>query len=95
MYLDGKLLIDNWQKQSYNTILKEFSFEKGKEYDVKIEFYESAGNAKFKLVWDADIQDNWKQEIKGAVIAAEKSDVAVVFAGIHEGEFRDRALLRP
>lgn len=93
MYLDGKLLIDNWQKQSYNTILKEFPFEKGKEYDVKIEFYESAGNAKFKLVWDADIQDNWKQEIKDAVIAAEKSDVAVVFAGIHEGEFRDRALL--
>ncbi|MBU2997985.1 glycoside hydrolase family 3 C-terminal domain-containing protein [Cellulophaga baltica] len=93
MYLDGKLLIDNWQKQSYNTTLKEFSFEKGKEYDVNIEFYESAGNAKFKLVWDADIQDEWKKEIEDAVAVAKKSDVAVVFAGIHEGEFRDRALL--
>jgi beta-glucosidase len=93
MYLDGKLLIDNWQKQSYNTILKEFSFEEGKEYDVKIEFYESAGNAKFKLVWDANIQDEWKQQISDAVATAEKSDVAVVFAGINEGEFRDRALL--
>jgi beta-glucosidase len=93
MYLGGKLIIDNWQKQSYNTILKEFSFEKGKEYDVKIEFYESAGNAKFKLVWDADVQDAWEQEIADAVAVAEKSDVAVVFAGIHEGEFRDRALL--
>ncbi|WP_405605838.1 glycoside hydrolase family 3 C-terminal domain-containing protein [Polaribacter sp. Asnod1-A03] len=93
MYLDGKLLIDNWQKQSYNTILKEFSFVEGKEYDVKIEFYESAGNAKFKFVWDAEINDAWEQQIKDAVAAAEKSDVAVVFAGIHEGEFRDRALL--
>lgn len=93
MYLDGKLLIDNWQKQSYNTILKEFSFVEGKEYDVKIEFYESAGNAKFKFVWDAEINDAWEQQIKDAVTAAEKSDVAVVFAGIHEGEFRDRALL--
>ncbi|MEP3836186.1 MAG: glycoside hydrolase family 3 N-terminal domain-containing protein [Algibacter sp.] len=93
MYLDGKLLIDNWQKQSYNTILKEFSFVEGKEYDVKVEFYESAGNAKFKLVWDAEINDAWEQQIKDAVSAAEKSDVAVVFAGIHEGEFRDRALL--
>ncbi|UMB61781.1 glycoside hydrolase family 3 C-terminal domain-containing protein [Lutibacter sp. A80] len=93
MYLDGKLIIDNWQKQSYTTILKEFSFEAGKEYDIKIEFFESAGNAKFKLVWDAFIENNWQQQIAEAVLKAEKSDVAVVFAGIHEGEFQDRALL--
>ncbi|MFY0713220.1 glycoside hydrolase family 3 C-terminal domain-containing protein [Seonamhaeicola sp. NFXS20] len=93
LYLDGKLLIDNWQKQSYNTILKEFYFVEGREYDVKIEFFESAGNAKFKFVWDADVTQEWEQQIKDAVTAAEKSDVAVVFAGIHEGEFRDRALL--
>lgn len=93
MYLDGKLLIDNWQKQSYNTILKEFNFVEGQEYDIKIEFYESAGNAKFKLVWNAEVEQKWEQQIKEAVAAAQKSDVAVVFAGIHEGEFRDRALL--
>ncbi len=93
MYLDGKLIIDNWQKQSYTTILKEFSFEEGKEYDIKIEFFESAGNAKFKLVWDAFIENNWEQQIAEAVEKVKKSDVAVVFAGIHEGEFQDRALL--
>uniref|UniRef100_UPI004047B06B glycoside hydrolase family 3 N-terminal domain-containing protein n=1 Tax=Mariniflexile sp. TaxID=1979402 RepID=UPI004047B06B len=93
MYLDGKLLIDNWQKQSYSTILKEFSFEAGKEYDIKIEFFEAAGNAKFKLVWDATVQNEWEQQIAEAVEAAKKSDVAVVVAGIHEGEFQDRALL--
>lgn len=93
MYLDGKLLIDNWQKQSYNTILKAFSFEADKEYDIKIEFFESAGNAKFKLVWDATHQNEWEQQIAEAVEAAKKSDVAVVVAGIHEGEFQDRALL--
>ena len=93
MYLDNKLIIDNWQKQSYTTILKEFYFEEGKEYDIKIEFFESAGNAKFKLVWDAFIENNWEQQIEEAVAKAEKSDIAVVFAGIHEGEFQDRALL--
>ncbi|MBP1840037.1 glycoside hydrolase family 3 protein [Formosa algae] len=93
MYLDGKLIIDNWKKQSYNTILKPFSFEADKSYDVKIEFYESAGNAKFKLVWDAEINQEWEQQIEDAVNQAKQSDVAVVFAGIHEGEFRDRALL--
>lgn len=93
MYLDGKLFIDNWKKQSYNTILKGFSFVEGKEYDVKIEFYESAGNAKFKFVWDAEINQEWEKQIRNAVAVARKSDVAVVFAGIDEGEFRDRALL--
>ena len=93
MYLDGKLIIDNWQKQSYNSILKPFSFEEGKTYDIKIEFFEAAGNAKFKLIWDAEIQNEWEQQIADAVSAAEQSDVAVVVAGIHEGEFQDRALL--
>lgn len=93
MFLDGELLIDKWQKQSYNTTLKEFEFKAGKEYDVKIEFFESAGNTKVKLIWDAQIKQEWKSQIKEAVDAAKKSDVAVVFAGIDEGEFRDRALL--
>lgn len=93
MYLDGKLLIDKWQKQSYNTTLKEFEFKAGKEYDVKIEFFESAGNTKVKLVWDAQVKQEWKSQIEEAVATAKKSDVAVVFAGIDEGEFRDRALL--
>ncbi len=61
MYLDGKLLIDNWQKQSYNTKLKAFKFSEGKEYDIKIEFFEAAGNAKFKLIWDATVVNEWQQ----------------------------------
>lgn len=93
MYLNGKLFIDNWQKQSYNTIVKEFSFEADKEYDIKIEFFESAGNAKFKLIWDATVKNEWQQQIADAVEIAKKSEVAVVVAGIHEGEFQDRALL--
>lgn len=93
LFLNGELFIDNWKKQSYQAILKEYSFEAEKEYDVKLEFFESAGNAKLKLVWDAGIENYWEQQIEDAVRAAEKSDVAIVFAGIHEGEFQDRALL--
>lgn len=93
LYLDGKLIIDNWRKESYNTTLKPFLFKEGKSYDIKIEFFEAAGNAKFKLIWDFDIDNNWKNQIADAVKTAKKSDVAVVVAGIHEGEFRDRALL--
>lgn len=93
LYLDGKLIIDDWKKQSYQTILKDFTFEEGKEYEIKLEFFESAGNVKFKLVWDATVENEWEKQIAEAVEKAEQSDVAVVFGGIHEGEFQDRALL--
>lgn len=93
LYLDGQLLIDNWKKQSHRTTLHEFAFEAGKEYDINLEFFEPEGNVKFKLVWDATVQDNWRQQIADAVVAARLSEAAVVVAGIHEGEFQDRALL--
>lgn len=93
LYLDGKLLIDNWQKRSHRTIVEEFTFEAGKDYDLKLEFFESEGNVKFRLVWDATAENNWRRQIDEAVAAARQSEVAVVVAGIHEGEFQDRALL--
>lgn len=38
LYINNKLLIDNWYKQSYRTSLIDYSFEKGKSYDIRIEF---------------------------------------------------------
>ena len=93
LYLDGQLIIDNWKKQTEQTILKEFYFEADKTYDIKLEFFESAGNANIKLVWDVTTENKWQQQIEEAVKAAQNSDIAVVFAGIHEGEFQDRAML--
>ena len=93
MWINGKLMIDNWQKKSYQTKTVDYQFVADKSYDIRIEFFESAGNAKFKLIWNATVNDEWEQQIAAAVEAAQKSDVAVVAAGIHEGEFQDRALL--
>ncbi len=93
LYLDGKLLIDNWKKQSYRTILQDFVFEAGREYDLKLEFFEPAGNSRLALVWDVTVEENWQQQIAEAAEAARRSEVAIIAAGIHEGEFQDRALL--
>lgn len=92
--IDDKLIIDNFNKTSYKTVTVPFKFEKGKTYNIKVEYYETAGNARFKMVWNYGI-DFLKREkmIKEAVKAAQKSDVAVIVAGIHEGEFQDRAFL--
>jgi beta-glucosidase len=93
LYINNKLIIDNWKKQTYSTMLADYYFEKDKNYDLKIEFFEPVGNAHLKLIWNVDVASDWKNKIDEAVVAANKSDIAVVVAGIHEGEFQDRAML--
>jgi len=93
LYINNQLIIDNWQKQTYQTLLYGYNFEKDKQYDVRIEFYEPAGNATIKLVWNAGLKNDFNKKIKEAVAIARQSDVAIITVGIQEGEFQDRAML--
>jgi beta-glucosidase len=93
LWLDDRLVIDNWRKQSYRTILADVQLEQGRQYDVRVEYYESTGNARVRLVW-TDGMERWRDQIDSAVAVARASDAALIVAGIEEGEFRDRAFLR-
>ncbi|GCC50299.1 beta-glucosidase [Chryseotalea sanaruensis] len=94
LYLDDKLIIDRWGKQSYSTSLVDYAFEKNKKYNIRIEFYEPVGNAHIKLVWDVGVPNDWQAKIDEAVNVAKKADVVIITAGIDEGEFQDRAMLQ-
>jgi beta-glucosidase len=93
LYVDGTLLIDNWHKQSYGSLLRPVQFVPGSRHSIRVEFFESTGNARIKLVWDAGVSDGWQAMIQAARDSARMSDVAVVVVGIEEGEFRDRSSL--
>ncbi len=93
LYIDGKLVIDNWRQKSFQTVTSEIDFEEGKEYDIKVEFHTTTGNVWIKLLWDAEVKDACKNQISEAVELAQNSDAAIVTVGIEEGEFRDRAYL--
>ena len=93
LYINNILIIDNWQKQTYSTLLADYYFEKDKNYNIRIEFFEPNGNAHLHLIWNVDVDNNWQQKIDEAVAVTKKSDVAIVTVGIHEGEFQDRAML--
>ncbi len=93
LYINKELVIDNWKKQTFKQLTTAYKFEKGKEYDIKVEFYETVGNVWFKLIWDIGADNKWKNEIMEAVKLAGESDVAIIVAGINEGEFQDRAFL--
>ncbi|HEU4988831.1 MAG TPA: glycoside hydrolase family 3 N-terminal domain-containing protein [Gemmatimonadaceae bacterium] len=93
LYVDGKLVIDDWIKRSSGTRMAEVALAPGTRHALRLEYYESTGNARLKLVWDAGVDGDWQARIDSAAAAARASDVAVVVAGIEEGEFRDRAHL--
>lgn len=94
LYLDGKLIVDNWRKQSYGIRLADVSLRPGTTHEFKLEYFESTGNARVKLIWDAGVVNESRAKIDSAVAAARQSDVAIVVAGLEEGEFRDRAYLK-
>ena len=93
LFINNKLVIDNWQKQTYKALLADYSFEKDKQYDIRIEFYEPSGNATIKLIWNATVKNDSQKKILDAVVIAKQSDVAIITVGIQEGEFQDRAML--
>ena len=63
LYLDGQLLIDNWQKRSYGSRLSDVSWQAGSTHDIRLEYFESTGNARVKLVWDAGVPNDWSAKI--------------------------------
>ena len=93
LYLDGALAIDDWRKQSYSRHLVEVRWVPGSLHRIRLEYFESTGNARLKLIWDAGVTDDSEARIGEAVALAQRSDTVIVVAGIEEGEFRDRARL--
>ena len=93
LYINNELIIDNWQKRSYQVITKDYKFEKDKEYDIRVEYYETSGSVWFKLMWTCDLESNKDIKINTAVWHAKVSDAVIVVAGLEEGEGRDRAYL--
>jgi len=93
LWLGDSLLIDNWVKASAGCRLADFATIEGKDYSLRLEFFESSGPAKLRLVWDRGITDSLEDVLQYAAYLAEQADVSIVTAGIEEGEFRDRSSL--
>jgi beta-glucosidase len=96
LWLDGSLIIDNWQKRSFGRREFPVDFRAGSAHTIRLEYFESTGNARLKLLWDAGAEHSRaaaRAAIDRAVALARDSDVAIVVAGLEEGEFRDRASL--
>ena len=96
LWVDGALLIDNWVKRSYGSRRVNVDLAPGTAHDLRLEYFESTGNARLKLLWDAGAANSAviaRRKIAEAVRLVEDSEAAVIVVGLEEGEFRDRAFI--
>ena len=88
VFLDGKALIDHWVETAAMPITVETQLTAGKTYDLRIEYFQAAGDFTAQLNW----QPPGKSLYDKALDAAKNSDVAIVCVSTHrtEGEGGDR-----
>jgi beta-glucosidase len=93
LWLDDSLVVDDWPKLGYGARLVDVRWPAGSEHALRLEYHERTGNARVRLVWDTTTPGAAQARVDSAVALARRSHVAIVVAGIEEGEFRDRARL--
>lgn len=94
LYVDDSLVIDAWREQAPSTSFARMTLEKGKQYRVRLEYFQSRWGAEIHFGW---IPPSDRRLWEPALLAA-KVDVAVVCVGFDaesEGEGADRAFELP
>lgn len=89
LYLDDKLVIDDWNDHAEMTNSYTTKLESGKFYRIKLEYYENGGASICRL----GLREEDSGLFENAISAAKNSDVALVFVGTnytYESEGFDR-----
>ncbi|MGC8825054.1 MAG: glycoside hydrolase family 3 C-terminal domain-containing protein [Bacteroidales bacterium] len=92
LYLDDKLVIDNWT--NHGPMIDQYftQLAAGKFYKIRLEFFEDGGGAVLKFGLKRIANPNFDAIAEAAQVAA-KADMAIIFAGANdmlESEGRDR-----
>jgi beta-glucosidase len=90
LYVDGRLVVDNWGTHLARTVTETVRLEPG-PHDVRIEYFDGSGSASVSFGWfpPGALTD----VLAEAVDAARASDVAVVMVGDNQSEGRDATTL--
>jgi len=85
LYVDSRLVIDNWKKQSYGARLAQVDLAPGSTHDIRLEYFESTGNARVKLIWNAGVVGDWRARIDTLVQEVQGSGAGASRAAISSG----------
>jgi beta-glucosidase len=90
IFLDDKLLVEDWRDRGAKTITRPIDLQSGREYNMRIEYYDRYASAEAKLVWSPPQLANSLRD--DAIRKAKESDVVVMVLGLAptlEGEEMD------
>ncbi|HEY3480692.1 MAG TPA: glycoside hydrolase family 3 C-terminal domain-containing protein, partial [Streptomyces sp.] len=92
IYLDDKLIADNWGDHGVKAVKSApVQLTAGEPHTLRVEYYENAGGASVSIGWSAPgVPD---PTIAAAAAAAAKADAAVVVVGDSSSEGSDRTTL--
>jgi beta-glucosidase len=80
LFVDGKMVIEQWQNQGETIRKFEGEFKKGQEYKIEVEYYQAGGDAIIRLgSQKREGKELGPEEyLSEAVKAAKNSDIAIV-----------------
>ena len=76
LYIDGKLVIDDWRDHAETQNSAKVELKAGKEYDIEFDMYDNGLNATAKLMWDIGQKD-----FNEAKKVAARNDIVVLIVG--------------
>ena len=80
LYINGKLIIDDWIEHGEKPISAECKLLPGKEYDVVFEYFDNSLGATARLTWDLE-----RSDLSKAKELAARNDAVVLVLGITPG----------
>jgi len=101
LYLDNKLIIDDWNNNGVRTKSYKQKMNRGKTHEIRIEFFQDSGGSEIYFGWQEtndDIESLRKKQYRETLEMAENADVVVVCVGFNaklEREGRDRSFSLP
>jgi beta-glucosidase len=91
LYIDGKLLFDDWKEHAARGQTVKVQLEAGKVYDIRLEYFEASSEAEVTLGWDLS-QPKEEGTFDQAIDYVKKADAAIFVGGLSptlEGEEMD------
>jgi beta-glucosidase len=88
LYIDDKMLINDWAEHSTNSSTAKIQLEQGKVYNIRLEYFESSKEAEVTLGWDQGMPQE-QNSFDQAVEFTRQADAAIFVGGLSatlEGE---------